>query len=103
MMDGDRRKQMGEALARLHGLDPAIRQLRKTTQGVTLNLRAHWGLADQRTALNSKGLSSALKSLPRATSLAPWRLRATSVVAPISARWRPYRERNRPAMAADPP
>ncbi len=62
MMDGDRRKQMGEALGRLHVLDPAIRQLRKTTQGVTLNMRAHWGLADQRAALNSKGASSVLKS-----------------------------------------
>jgi hypothetical protein len=61
-MDGDRRKQVGDALGRLHALDPAIRQLRKTTQDLTLNMRAHWGLADQRAALNSKGLSGALKS-----------------------------------------
>ncbi len=61
-MGGDRRKQMGDALGRLHVLDPAIRQLRKTTQGVTLNLRTHWGLVDQRAALSSKGLSSVMKS-----------------------------------------
>ena len=54
--------QVGAALVQSQVLDRNIRQLRETTEQVSLNLRTHW-LGDQRAALNSRGLTTLVKSL----------------------------------------